>query len=168
MKKAILLCGSNIGERENQLLLSQTLLELGGQLNILKISSLYETAPWGDREQSAFLNQALLIETSLSPMELLHHLKDIEIKAGRVNTRKWGPRALDIDILYYGDDVIIEENTLCIPHAEVQNRAFALVPAAEIAPHWIDPRNGKTIAELCVLCPDSLPVKKLALTGDAI
>lgn len=167
MNQVILLCGSNIGDRENQLLLSQKLLEEQEKIKILKTSSIYETAPWGDLDQGAFLNQALLIETTIEPEPLLALVKTIELKAGRVNTRKWGPRALDIDILFY-NQLILENEALQIPHKEVQNRAFALIPAAEIAGDWKDPRNGNSIAELYTQCEDKLPVIKISTGAGAL
>lgn len=165
--RAILLCGSNVGDRFNQLRLSKKLLAYSSDIQILKSSSIYETAPWGDTDQDAFLNQALLIETALRPEKLLVHLKMIEKEAGRINTRKWGPRALDIDILYY-DKLIMKSDALSIPHLEVQDRAFALIPAAEIAPLWIDPRLEQDIQSLANACKDQLAVEKIALNENAL
>ena len=142
-------------------------LEQNQSVKLLKKSSLYETAPWGDSDQDAFLNQAWIIETSLSPFQILHLIKDIEVQVGRVNTRRWGPRVIDIDILFYGD-LILNTETLTIPHAEIQNRSFALIPTSEIAPKWKDPRNKKTVEELQKICPDTLKVSKIEVSENAV
>lgn len=160
MKKVVLLCGTNEGNRVQNLSNAETLLKQNKEVKLLKKSALYETAPWGDTEQDAFLNQAFLVETYLEPFQILHLIKDVEVQVGRVNTRRWGPRIIDIDILYF-EDFVLNSEKLTIPHAEVQNRAFALVPAAEIAPEWIDPRNKKTISELANSCKDTLEVKRM-------
>lgn len=167
VKKAILLCGSNQGDRVQNMRSAIALLSKSEQIQLLNKSSFYETAPWGDSDQEAFLNQALLIETDLSPFQLLQLIKDIEGQVGRVNTRRWGPRIIDIDILYF-DNLVLQSEILTIPHAEVQNRAFALVPAAEIAPKWMDTRNKNSIAALCQNCPDTLSVKKIELSENAV
>lgn len=160
MKKALVLCGANIGNRKEHIAAVSVQLKQSLKVEIIKQSAFYETDAWGETNQAAFYNRALWIETSLEPYELLKLVKDIEINLGRKRTRRWGPRLIDIDILYY-EGLIVNIPELSIPHPEIQNRAFALIPASEIAPDWIDPRNGKSILELCNLCKDNLPVKKI-------
>lgn len=104
-------------------------------------SALYSSPPWGVTDQAPFVNAAALVETALSPRELLAALKRIEREAGRVATYRWGPRVLDLDILAYGDERV-EEPDLVIPHARLHERAFALVPLASIDPRFADQRDA--------------------------
>lgn len=103
-------------------------------IRIKKISSIYESAPWGYEEQEDFLNLALEVETDLSPLELLKLIKGIEERMGRKPTIRWGPRNIDIDILLY-DDISFSHPSLTIPHPHLKERLFALLPLREIAPH---------------------------------
>lgn len=104
-------------------------------------SPLYRTEPWGVRDQPAFVNAAVSLDTALAPRALLAELKRIEDEAGRVPTYRWGPRVLDLDILTYGD-VRMDEPDLVIPHARLRERAFALVPLAEIDPRYAEMRDA--------------------------
>jgi len=158
LKTAYLLLGSNMLEKENNINTARQFIndEAG---KIQKVSALYETAAWGKEDQPAFLNQAVQIETSLSATELLNTLLLIEKKLGRIRQEKYGPRIIDIDILLY-EDSIISEPYLTIPHAELQNRRFALAPLAEIAPEIIHPFFKKNIKTLLQDCPDKLEVRK--------
>jgi 2-amino-4-hydroxy-6-hydroxymethyldihydropteridine diphosphokinase len=159
MNKAYLLTGGNMGEREQNLATARELIatECG---EIIKASSLYETAAWGNTNQPAFLNQALEIQTSLNAKQLIRHILKLEKRMGRVRKEKYGPRMIDIDILLFNDE-IHKTPFLKIPHPEMQNRRFVLAPLAEIAPAVTHPIFKKTITELLLDCPDELAVKKI-------
>jgi 2-amino-4-hydroxy-6-hydroxymethyldihydropteridine diphosphokinase len=137
--------GSNLGQRQANL--TAALGQLRVFISLQKISALYETEPVGYHDQPAFLNIACSGYTSLSPQELLAHLKMIEQQLGRQTTFRNGPRTIDIDILLYDDLVLTQEN-LVIPHPRMRERAFVLVPLAEIAATLHDPVNGHTIEDL--------------------
>jgi 2-amino-4-hydroxy-6-hydroxymethyldihydropteridine diphosphokinase len=137
--------GSNLGDREENL--RSAIEKLSPEIRVDRVSSIYETEPVGVAEQPEFLNLALSGETDLPPTDLLDHLKRTEREVGRVPSHRWGPRAIDIDILLYGD-AEFEEQDLIIPHREMAQRAFVLVPLAEIAPHAIHPAKRVTISEL--------------------
>ena len=159
MNKAYLLTGGNMGNREETLEKASTLIrQYCG--NITASSSLYETAAWGNTNQAPFLNQALEIYTDLQPRPLLRQLLKIETRMGRTREEKYGPRIIDVDILFYNQEVH-NYATLTLPHPEIQNRRFVLVPLNEIAAGFIHPVLKKTIAELLDECPDPLDVSKV-------
>jgi 2-amino-4-hydroxy-6-hydroxymethyldihydropteridine diphosphokinase len=158
MNKAYLLIGGNMGNRQQNLGRAVDLLGTPG--TVKRQSGLYETAAWGKTDQPSFLNQAILLETTLTARELLQAVLAIEEKMGRKREEKYGPRIIDIDILFY-DSAIISEPGLIIPHPEMQNRRFALQPMQEIAPRLKHPLLKKTITELLKACPDKLEVHKL-------
>ncbi len=159
MNKAYLLIGGNEGDRFLHMQQARTNIELiCGQL--LLVSSIYETAPWGKTDQPDFLNQVLLINTVFSPEELLKGILSIEEKGGRKRTVKNAPRTIDIDILFY-NDLILEKPGLTIPHPRIAIRRFVLEPLNEISPEFIHPVFGKTIRELLLECKDELGVKKI-------
>ena len=159
MTTAYLLTGSNLGN--SLTLLQQAQEEIAKRVGPpVAVSSVYVTAPWGITDQPSFLNQALQVETSLSPQELIHNLLDIEISLGRVRTEKYGPRTIDIDILLYGNSILNEPN-LQVPHPQLPHRRFALLPLAELAPDLIHPVTGKTIRQLLEECPDQGLVQQL-------
>lgn len=158
-KEAYLLTGSNLYHPLKNITTARTLISQQAGA-IIGQSSVYETAPWGDADQSIFVNQVLHIRTALSAQKLMTQLLAIEEQMGRIRWKKWGPRLIDIDILTYGDDVIEEEN-LMIPHPRISERRFTLAPFAEIAPDLILPTKQKTIARLLEECTDSLTVTKL-------
>lgn len=137
--------GSNLGEREANLLAA--LAALPPRIEVLERSPVYETAPWGYLDQGDFLNQVIKVATSLSPLDLLAALKEIEKQVGRVPRFKNGPREIDIDVLFF-DDQVIEEKGLHIPHPQLARRAFVLMPLNDIAPELVHPVLGKTIAQL--------------------
>lgn len=155
---AFLLTGSNMGEREAMLQAARDWLEKECG-TLIKASSLYATAAWGKEDQPAFLNQAIQIETGLTARQLLRHILRIEKKMGRVREEKYGPRVIDIDILLYGEEVH-DYPLLKLPHPQLPNRRFALVPLNEIASQQVHPIMGQTIAELLANCSDPLPVAK--------
>ncbi len=137
--------GANIGERRKNL---ETALELlSEKLQIVRASSIYDTEPVGNIAQPRFLNMVCEARTTLTPMELFRLAKDIEGKMGRKPSKPNFPRPIDIDILFYGDQ-IIETPELVVPHPRLAERAFVLIPLAEIASELVHPVNGKTIGEL--------------------
>jgi len=138
--------GSNLGE--SQQILEQAIqhLDTHSEVRVSAVSSWYETLPVGP-EQPNYLNGCALLTTSLSPGNLLATLLKIENEFGRVRQERWGARTLDLDILLYDDQVLATER-LQIPHPRMRERAFVLVPLAEIAPNWIDPVTGSAIAQL--------------------
>ena len=152
MNRVYIQIGSNLGDREGYLKQSRLMLvdEIG---LIIKKSSVYESSPWGVENQGSFLNQVLLLETDVKPFDLLDTILIIEKKMGRVRIEKWGERIIDIDILFYNDE-IIESNNLCIPHPYISKRRFVLSPLDEIAKNYIHPILHKTINKLLLECLD--------------
>jgi 2-amino-4-hydroxy-6-hydroxymethyldihydropteridine diphosphokinase len=138
--------GSNLGNREGNCLKALELLPAGIAI-VRKRSSLYETEPWGVPDQPAFINMAAEVETALAALELLGSLKSIEQEMGRKESGRWGPRVIDLDILFY-DDLVIDSPELTIPHPLMHEREFVLRPLAEIAPDKIHPVLKKTVKEL--------------------
>ena len=137
--------GSNMGNRQDNL--DRALDFLSQRLRVEEVSSVYDTEPVGNIEQPRFLNLVCQVSTGLEPMALLTLVKGIESKLGRLPHTSNGPRPIDIDILFYGDQVI-ETPKLLIPHPRLTERAFVLIPLAEIAPNLVHPVNGKTVNEL--------------------
>ena len=159
MHTAYLLMGGNIGNREEYLQqASQLISQLAGRVE--KSSSIYETAAWGNTNQSAFLNQAIEINTPLTASELMTTLLLIEEKMGRKRLDKYGPRVIDIDILLFDQEVHATPHVR-IPHPELPNRRFALEPLHELAPMLMHPILHQTVRELLTNCEDPLPVTKL-------
>ena len=132
MKLAYLSLGSNIGDKKKYLYDAIKLLDGYKGIRIVKLSSLYETSPWGYTEQDLFMNLVVLLETSLSPVELLDCCQFIEQELGRVRLIKWGPRVIDVDILLFEDETINTER-LTIPHPFMTERDFVMIPLCEIA-----------------------------------
>lgn len=147
MNKVFLSIGSNEGNRLKNILLSIMKISQLDDTYIENISSVYESEPYGVKEQNSFLNLVILIQTKLSPRELFENLKMIENDIGRIYRGRWQPREIDIDILFY-DKLIMKEENLQIPHADLHNRVFVLEPFCEIEPEFIHPVLGKSIKEL--------------------
>jgi GTP cyclohydrolase-4 len=145
MATAYLGLGSNLGDRKQNL--ARALDLISGQAVVEKLSSIYETEPVGYEQQPLFLNAVCRISTELSPQKLLRLAKKIETELGRVPSFPNAPRTIDIDILFYADTVFSNKE-LTIPHPRLAERAFVLVPLAEIAPDLVHPVNGKRIKEL--------------------
>lgn len=156
--KAYLLTGGNLGDRVQHLTLAMARINdrLG---KVIAASPLYETAPWGFSHETPFLNQALLLETALTADELMQGILEIEKSMGRVREGdQWKERAIDIDILFYDNDIVNKEE-LHIPHPRLHLRRFVLEPMASIARALVHPVFGKSIGELLDACDDPLEVK---------
>ncbi len=156
MNKIFLITGGNIGNRKKNLETAAVLIEkqIG---RIIQSSKIYETDAWGITEQAAFYNQIHLVESKFSAEEILHKILKIEEKMGRVRTIKNAARIIDIDILFFNDEIINEPN-LNVPHREIINRRFVLMPMNELAPEMIHPVVKKNIHELLENCKDELKV----------
>jgi 2-amino-4-hydroxy-6-hydroxymethyldihydropteridine diphosphokinase len=159
MALAYLLLGSNMGQSKSLLSIAADHIQQKAGPILLK-SAIYESEAWGKEDQDPFLNQVLLIESSLSASHLLHSLLQIELQMGRTRSIKWGARIIDIDILFY-DEQQIQLNALTIPHPAIADRRFTLVPLHEIAPDFIHPVHHKSIKTLLLECQDPLMVKLL-------
>jgi len=157
MQKTIyILIGTNLGHRETNILMARG--HIGDKIGtILYSSKVYETAAWGIEDQPDFLNQVITLNTHIDPQSLLEKLLSIETALGRQRKVKWGERIIDLDILFYGDEVIDDEH-LTVPHPGIPSRRFTLLPLQEIAPKLIHPTLNKTIEELLAECPDKLEV----------
>lgn len=139
--------GSNLGD--SQTILQQALTALADcpDIDVIAQSSLYQTVPIGP-PQPDILNACALLNTYLSARDLLNRLLGIEQNFGRLRRERWGPRTLDLDLLFYGQSIIAEP-TLQVPHPRLRGRAFVLIPLAEIAPTWRDPVSGESVRTLC-------------------
>lgn len=158
MNKAYLLTGTNLDDRlKNITKAAELISEQCGSIN--KKSAVYETAAWGKTDQPSFLNQAIELFTSLNAKQLIRRLLKIEKQMGRIRNEKFGPRIIDIDILLFNDEQY-QLQFLKIPHPELQNRRFALMPLVEIAPDMTHPILKKNMNTLLKDCPDQLEVKK--------
>ena len=159
MNISYLLIGGNEGDREARLEEARTHIRTAAG-PIRKASSLYETAPWGNPDQRWFLNQVLQVETARDAAPLMSILLGIEERMGRKRTEKYGPRSIDIDMLFF-NDATLREPGLIIPHPEIPNRRFVLEPLNEIASFYIHPILGLSVRELLQACTDPLEVKRL-------
>lgn len=158
MNTAYLLIGGNLGNRSAYL--QEAIHEIGQSCgNIVHSSAIYETAAWGLTDQPNFYNQALAVQTELSPEKLMQQLLRIEEKMGRKRTIKLGPRIIDLDILLI-DELVISSGLLTLPHPALPDRRFALLPLNEIAPALVHPVLHKTIQQLLKECTDELNVQK--------
>lgn len=143
--RAYLSIGTNQGNRHENLRQSLTGLDTTEGIEVVNVSGVYETEPWGVKDQAPFLNLAVEISTVLDPLSLLHRCQMIEERLGREREIHWGPRSIDIDILLY-DDYIISTDELTIPHPYMEKREFVLAPLREIAPELVLP-SGKMVKE---------------------
>ncbi len=141
--------GTNIGNRAANL--KQAVSLLPPQMTVKARSQIYETPPWGYTEQDQFLNQVVKVTTYLEPDKLLKHIKRMEVVMGRKSSFRYGPRLIDIDILFY-DDEILDTPSLVIPHPNLHERGFVLLPLMDIAPDLVHPVKKKSIRELIGFC----------------
>lgn len=156
--KTYLLLGSNIGNSEKNLEKAKKEIEkkIG---KVIRSSSVYKTQAWGKKNQPDFLNQVLIVDTSLSPEKAIETILSIEHKMGRVRKQKNEPRIIDIDILFYGKEIVNAPH-LTIPHPLMQERNFVLKPLNELSPQWMHPVLKKSIHNLLIACKDPLTVEK--------
>jgi 2-amino-4-hydroxy-6-hydroxymethyldihydropteridine diphosphokinase len=159
LHKVYILLGSNQGQRRQFLKKAIRLMEERCG-RIAKESSIYETAAWGQTKQAAFLNKVVVLQTNLTADELMKTLLQIEQELGRIRTEKYGPRTIDLDILFY-DDFIYHSAIVTLPHPAIQDRRFVLTPLAELSPGKVHPVYKKAITTLLKECADQLAVKKL-------
>ena len=158
MNKTYLLLGSNMGNSQQQINTATQLIEkkIG---KIIRQSALYKTAAWGNTNQPDFLNQVIIVETTFAAAETLGAILLIEKKMGRIRTIKNAPRIIDIDILFFNKEIIHQKN-LSVPHPEITNRRFVLIPLNELVPALLHPVLKKTMHQLLIDCTDTLDVKK--------
>jgi 2-amino-4-hydroxy-6-hydroxymethyldihydropteridine diphosphokinase len=161
MNQVFLQLGSNLGEREHLLFSATTLIndKIG---NVVSKSKVYESTPWRVEGQENYLNQIVKIDTEFTPELTLQFALEIEEKLGRVRIEKWGERLIDIDIIFFNDE-IIETSDLCIPHKHMHERNFVLEPLNEIASDYMHPKYKKTIAELLEQSKDAEKVEEYAI-----
>jgi 2-amino-4-hydroxy-6-hydroxymethyldihydropteridine diphosphokinase len=159
MDRVFVALGSNLGNRLVMLQSALRALEKVSTLKVRSVSPVYETEPVGNRNQPQFLNAVIEIQTTLSAGDLLLKLKEIERSVGRTPSEKWGPREIDMDLVYCGD-LVVDSAALVVPHPEVARRRFVLTPLADIAPEFVDPVRKRTIRELLLDCPDASSVSK--------
>jgi 2-amino-4-hydroxy-6-hydroxymethyldihydropteridine diphosphokinase len=160
MRRAYIGIGSNMGDREFLIRKAVEALRLLPLTNVSGVSSLYDTEPVGETEQPPFLNAVAWIETELPPRDLLWQMLLIEKRMGRVRAKRWGPRPIDLDLLFY-DDELIEEPDLRVPHPEAHRRAFVLLPLLELDPNFRHPITGETVRRMIQKVPPNPPVRKL-------
>jgi 2-amino-4-hydroxy-6-hydroxymethyldihydropteridine diphosphokinase len=145
--------GSNLGDRQRVIADAVALLDEHPDLEVLRASTLRETAPWGPVEQPRFLNGAVAVETTLAPRRLLEVLLDVERRLGRVRNERWGPRTIDLDLLLYGD-AVVDEPGLTVPHPRLRERPFALEPLLELDPSLAVPGQGRVSELLAALAEE--------------
>lgn len=145
--------GSNLGDRKQ--LLQDAILAIEKRVgSLVDKSKVFESTPWRVEGQENYLNQIIKVKTTLSAEDVLNIVLDIEKQLGRVRIEKWGERLIDIDIIFYNDD-IIETSNLCVPHKHMHERMFVLVPLNDLSPDLLHPIYNKTIKELIEVCRDT-------------
>ena len=163
METCYLLFGSNMGDKNS--IFAQACYYINNRCGqIVQVSSPYESEPWGFDTEEWFLNRVIVVETAMTPEDLLRHLLEIERDLGRERhpeIESYSSRTADLDVLYYGDRIILTD-TLTVPHPRLHRRRFALLPLCEVAPNLVHPALGLTQTELLSRCPDKLMVKKTA------
>ncbi|MFP4481803.1 MAG: 2-amino-4-hydroxy-6-hydroxymethyldihydropteridine diphosphokinase [Thermovirgaceae bacterium] len=146
MTQAAISLGSNLGDRLG--IMRQAVILLKEHCLYLKASSdVFETPPWGEKNQPRFLNACILVETDKTPQKLLELLLNTEKDLGRTRRYTWGPREIDLDLIFF-DDLVMEEKDLTIPHPHMHRRAFVLLPLEQVAPDWRHPVLGKSVRKL--------------------
>jgi 2-amino-4-hydroxy-6-hydroxymethyldihydropteridine diphosphokinase len=158
MDNVFISMGSNLGDKIGNC--RKAVNEIAGFCEVIRVSSLYETEPVGKEDQPNFINCVSQIETNLSPHKLLKKLNSIEGKLGRVRHEKWGPRTIDLDIIFYGQ-LVIKDDDLVIPHPRAHLRRFVLEPICEIAYDFIHPGLDSSVLELLKLLEDNKGVVKI-------
>ncbi len=142
--------GSNKGDKVNYIHQATSLIANSENIKLVRASTLYESEPWGEKNQNWFVNAALEVKTTLSAQDFLKKMQEIEIKLGRThdeNTQKWGEREIDIDIIFWGNEIINDDN-LKVPHPYAHKRAFVLVPLLELIPDYIHPVIKKSLLDI--------------------
>ena len=162
--KAYIGLGSNLGEREVHLNAALEALGAMPESRRVRASSFYDTEPVGDVDQPRFLNAAALIETTLTARQLLWNLQLVEHRLGRVRAQRWGPRTIDLDLLLYGS-LIVDEPDLQVPHPELVNRSFVLVPLVELDPMLVHPVTRETLIAHLSRLPSPPPVRRGSRPG---
>jgi 2-amino-4-hydroxy-6-hydroxymethyldihydropteridine diphosphokinase len=163
MSICILHLGSNIGDRQSNLTLAYELIskEIG---QIVDKSRIYQTEPWGIEDQGYFLNSCLKLVTDLNPFEVLEAIRGIELAMGRTRTVKWGPRIIDIDIIFYGD-LVLKSSSLWIPHKHYKDRNFVLMPLLDVAGDFIDPERDVSVKSIATKVIDPGKVELFPISG---
>lgn len=152
--------GSNLGDRLGTIRQASLMIK-GMGVQIVASSDIFETAPWGVKEQPWFLNACLLVDTPDEPREMLSKLQSIENRLGRASRYRWGPREIDLDLLFM-DRLAVNEEGLVLPHPEMHNRSFVLVPLNQVAPDWVHPLLHRKVRELL----EQLPVGEILRITD--
>jgi 2-amino-4-hydroxy-6-hydroxymethyldihydropteridine diphosphokinase len=157
--KVYLSAGSNVGDRISYLKSALVKLNSNNRISVQKISSIFETLPFGKTDQNNFMNIALRLLTSFTPFELFDEIKNIETEIGRSKTERWGPREIDLDILLF-DNIMIENDELVIPHKGILERDFVVKPLLEIEPEISHPVKQKKIKDLLYLFTNKTIINK--------
>ena len=152
--------GSNIGDRINYLRQAIEKLNNNENISVEEASSVYETLPYGNKDQANFYNAVIRISTGYELIELLDCLKEIEKNLGRLKKEKWGPREIDLDLLFY-NHLIYSDERITVPHKEIIKRDFVLVPLCEIAPQFIHPELNKKICDICIQESEKNIIRKI-------